>query len=428
MTVYQQIHLSKLEVNPANDRHGDLGSEAAAIEWLLVNKTEKMKDILQKIVEKNGIFEEPLVQKKNGEDKYVVMDGNRRVACLKLLAGIAPSEIQNPLKSKIDTAKKNNDLHLDEYIMCRVEDNVNRINDILELRHTPGNSGAGQLKWDGHEKQNFLDRTGKSVKINLAREVNNILINSSKDARERVGIQVRDNQVVLTKDKDSVYSALSRIAKDMIAKKKTLDDVWDNAKKKVYLDELAKEGILPSTKKSSSDTVVTDKKDSSENAPARPQNSKPLRPYLLSADLPAPEQNQFFSQKFCVLFYELQNTLNFKNHEVSISIVFRAFLEILTNAYLAKIQKDVDSNLAEKIQAAFDHMQMQKTQKMPEETRAFIAKLSNANEFFSINTLHKTIHNDFSLSENDLRSYLNNLSSYIRMAVEEVNSKSSKAA
>lgn len=31
MTTFQRILLQKLEVNPANDRHGDVGSESAAL-------------------------------------------------------------------------------------------------------------------------------------------------------------------------------------------------------------------------------------------------------------------------------------------------------------------------------------------------------------------------------------------------------------
>lgn len=64
MTTFQRIPLDKLEINPANDRHGDVGSESSAIEWLLVNKTDKMRDLLEDIHERQGIVDEPLVMKK----------------------------------------------------------------------------------------------------------------------------------------------------------------------------------------------------------------------------------------------------------------------------------------------------------------------------------------------------------------------------
>jgi hypothetical protein len=86
------------------------------------------------------------------KDKFTVYDGNRRVTCLKLLHGIAPNEINNPLSKKIESLRAK-PFNSEQSIECRIEDNIYQINNILELRHIPGNSGAGQLKWDGHEKR-----------------------------------------------------------------------------------------------------------------------------------------------------------------------------------------------------------------------------------------------------------------------------------
>ena len=449
MTVHRRIALKELEVNPANDRHGDLGSEAAAIEWLLINKTEKMKDLLNDIANKGGVvFEEPLVMKHPSTGKYVVYDGNRRVTCLKLLHGLVPSHVQNPLKGKVDALKANNDFVFDTHIECRVETDIEVVNDILERRHTPGNSGAGQLKWDGHEKENFLERTGRSSKLNFAREMNRVLVEegylapedriplstfnrlfSSKEMKRRAGVDVQNDRIELINDRDASYKALTRIAKDMIAGNKTLDDVWDNRKKAAYLDELEKEGILPSAKNRLKvpETVVGKDEEGSVPVPPRPQVAPHQRDYLLPTNMPMPEHNAYFSVKFCQLFYELQNTLRFSSHAVAISISFRTFLEILTNAYLRAHGVDNKGTFSHRIKNAF--VEMRKNTEMPEEARAFVEKLSDANEYFSINTLHKVAHHDMQVSESDLRSYVNNLDAYLREAIESVNkTKRSQAA
>lgn len=442
MTVHKRIALKDLEVNPANDRHGDLGSEAAAIEWLLVNKTDKMKDLLDDIIEKDGVvFEEPLVMKKPDEDKYVVYDGNRRVTCLKLLNGLVPSDAKNPLLKKLEAIKANKNLTLDTHVECRVETDINVVNDILERRHTPGISGAGQLKWDGHEKENFLERTGRVQKLNFAREVNRLLIEagylaasdrlplstfnrlfSFKEARRRAGVDIQNEQIHLINDKHAAYSTLTRIAKDMIAGKTTLDHVWDNAKKTKYLDDLEKEGVLPSARNRLVKPQEINKPVATNNneapVPQKPKAS-PQRDYLLPTNLPSPEQGALFSFKFCRLFYELQNTLRFGAHLISISITFRAFLEILTGAYLRAHNIEAGGSLVNLVQAAFKDMHSKTP--MSEEIRAFVAKLNDESEYFSINTLHKVTHKDFQLSENDLRSYVNNLDGYIRTAIASVN-------
>lgn len=443
MTLHKRIALKDLEVNPANDRHGDLGSEAAAIEWLLVNKTEKMKDLLDDIAAKDGaVFEEPLVMKKPGAEKYTVYDGNRRVTCLKLLHGLVPDTAKNTLKKKVGAIALNKNIKLDSHVECRVETDIDVVNDILERRHTPGNSGAGQLKWDGHEKENFLERTGRSQKLNFAREINKLLIEggylsaddriplstfnrlfSSKDAKRRAGVDVRDDQIQLINDRDAAYSTLTRIAKDMIAGKKTLDDVWDNMKKMSYLDELEKEGLLPSAQNRLDEPeVVTERGVNGEVTlvPQKPQASR-QRDYLLPTNLPSPdEKNPLFSFKFRRLFYELQNTLRFEAHQVSISISFRTFLEILTDTYIrAHNLNGTGASLAKRVQIAFSDMQ--KKARMPEETRSFVIKLDAASEYFSINTLHKVSHHDFHVSDGDLRSYVNNLDAYLREAIKSIN-------
>lgn len=368
---------------------------------------------------------------------YVVYDGNRRVTCLKLLHGFTPPEIQNPLAKKVESLRSK-PFTANQVIECRVEDDIARVNNILELRHIPGNSGAGQLKWDGHEKENFLERTGKTQKINLAREVNNLLIRtghlnpddriplsnfnrlfSSKEIRRRAGIDIEGDKVQLINDEEATYGALTRIAKDMMAGRKTLDDVWDNTKKNIYLDELENEGLLP-TAKNRLANPVTVTEPATPVQPTRPVQGPHLHNYLLPTDMQTPVQNEFFSNKFCILFYELQNTLRFSQHLISMAIALRAFIEILTAAYIRKHGLNDKEGLATRIQTAFAHMHAAKP--LPDSTRAFIAKLSDNKEYYSINTLHKAIHNDFQISDQDLRAFVNNLDAYIRRVIADVNS------
>jgi len=439
MSKYLDISIDNLQINPANDRHGDLGSEKKAIEWLLVNKTEKMKNLLKDIITIKKILEPPLVMQVPGKNLFKVYDGNRRVTCLKLLHGLVPDEISNPLKDKISIFLDGRPNEVEKIIRCRVEKNINTVNDLLERRHIPGNSGAGQLKWDAHEKQTFLDRTGKTTKINFAKEINQMLIEehklnkneriplsnfnrlfSSNKFRERVGIEVKGNIIQITHDPFVVYKSLTRIAKDMIDGIKTLDDVWNNDKKSLYLDELERENILPSANNRLIKPIELTKRKSNIV-----YKSKLVRKdrTLFHSSIPTPTQNEYFSDKFCTLFNELQNTLHFDKHIISISISLRTFIELLTNAYSNKFSiSTVKTHLHQKIKNAFSHMKLINIQ-VPAECEAFINKIGDADEYFSINTLHKNTHHSFQISENDLRTYVNNLDFYVRNAITAVNQK-----
>jgi hypothetical protein len=80
----RNIPITSLLVNRANDRHGELENETAAIAWLFSEREAHMRNLAKDIVKEGKIYELPLVAPEG--DKYVVFDGNRRITCLKLLA------------------------------------------------------------------------------------------------------------------------------------------------------------------------------------------------------------------------------------------------------------------------------------------------------------------------------------------------------
>lgn len=80
---YRYIPLDTLFVNRANDRHGELENETAAIAWLFNHHENHMRNLAKDITNTGEIFEPPLVFPDG--DKAIVFDGNRRITCLKLL-------------------------------------------------------------------------------------------------------------------------------------------------------------------------------------------------------------------------------------------------------------------------------------------------------------------------------------------------------
>ena len=80
----RNVPLDRLAINRANDRHGEMVDDHAAIEWLLKHRGPHMRNLAKDVVAAGEIYEPPLVHENNGS--FVVYDGNRRVTCLKLLA------------------------------------------------------------------------------------------------------------------------------------------------------------------------------------------------------------------------------------------------------------------------------------------------------------------------------------------------------
>jgi hypothetical protein len=81
---YRKLALGSLVVNFANDRHGELENETAAIAQLFAAQENHMRNLARDLVVRGEVYEPPLVFPEG--DKFVVADGNRRTTCLKLFA------------------------------------------------------------------------------------------------------------------------------------------------------------------------------------------------------------------------------------------------------------------------------------------------------------------------------------------------------
>jgi len=56
----RKLPLSSLVVNRANDRHGELENETAAIAWLFNEREQHMRNLTKDLVESGEIYEMPL--------------------------------------------------------------------------------------------------------------------------------------------------------------------------------------------------------------------------------------------------------------------------------------------------------------------------------------------------------------------------------
>jgi len=80
---FEEVRLADLVVNRANDRHGELENETAAIAELFRLREQHMRALAADIAAEGRIYDPPLVAQEEG--RFTVYDGNRRITCLKLI-------------------------------------------------------------------------------------------------------------------------------------------------------------------------------------------------------------------------------------------------------------------------------------------------------------------------------------------------------
>ena len=438
----KSIPLTDLLVNNANDRHGELTDDSAAMEWLLTHRADHMKNLAKDIVKEGGIYEPPLVHENYGS--FTVYDGNRRTTCLKLLN--TPTHAST--ESWRDFFQELRNEWVGEFpsnIYCQIETDKDRIDEILYRRHTGGQGGVGQSPWDPEAKSIFVKRTGKKGKVNVAEEIDKklkeggfIKVNaklprsnlnrllSSEGFRNRLGISVNQNHINITHDETKVMDALSRIAEDLISKKIVLDDVWSNKDKKGYLDLLEAEGVLPMA----SDSLNTNKnfktlKPVISTAPKTPTppnaSAKPKkRKTLIRTEIDYGILPQAHTQRAMDTWGELQHHLEFGKHDNAIAVLFRVLLEFSVENYINRLSVSGvydNDKLAKKYRKALDHMLSAKV--IDYKYHEGLKKFENAEPILSANTMNKYVHHtSFFPSDHHLKSMWDTLAEFIAICLK----------
>lgn len=423
---YQTIPISRLRVNRANDRHGELENETAAFAELFRLHNTQMRKLAQDLASEGTVYDPPLVWP-DGRT-FLVFDGNRRVTCLKLVR--QPSRAPTvELQQFFRELRRNWNGEIPDRITCQVEGDRDRVDAILFRRHTGSQGGVGQLTWNDRAKQTFVERTGRGGRVDVAVEVERLLeaenqlpqaaipwstlrrLLSSEDHRSRVGISTAGNQFRLTHEREAVVEALTRIAADLAARRITLGDLWDNRGKRTYLNSLEHEGVLPN-----------------ENERlAQPEPPGPRRRRQRNRQRPAPVQHTFIpddaphiqwtgdQHRLRSIWEELQ-VLQLSDHANAISALLRILLELSVEAYIADHALRQRQNLSQKVGAVADDLRARDL--IDQAYRDELERMRQHSELISIASMQRFIHSpDFAPMENELRMYWARLGRFLLACV-----------
>lgn len=437
---FRSLPLSSLFVNRANDRHGELENETAAIAWLFNNRELHMRSLAKDIVAQGGVYDPPLVTPEDG--KYLVFDGNRRVTCLKLLAAPRRAPTVELQKFFADLRQKWVGA-FPQSITCQVEKDRDRVDDILYRRHTGAQGGVGQSTWDDRMKANFVGRTGKASGLHVADEIEKRLaaaqmwdgrkkiprsnmnrLLSSEAYRNRLGFSVARGRFEFTHDDKVVLAALQRVADDLAAKKIVLGDIWDVAGKRHYLDQLDREGVLPTAAH-----VLSKPKPAAPSGkpaaptPAPPKPSPAPKPdprvtlipdYLGYAVTWSGEQ-----QRLKAIWEELQFHLKLADHPNAIAVMFRVLVELSIENYIKDVklatvhENDNLSKRAEKVVA-----DLFAKKKIDKKYHDECKRLQNGDQLFSVATMNRWVHSSkFNPSPQHMTSMWDSLSEFVVLCI-----------
>jgi hypothetical protein len=429
----RNIKLDALIINRANDRHGELENETAAIAWLFNERGSHMQNLAKDIVEQGTIYGLPLVSEEG--DKFLVFDGNRRVTCLKLLESPrrAPTtELQEFFEEL--RAKWNGTFP--SQLACQVEPDRDRIDEILFRRHTGTQGGVGQSNWDDRMKATFVARSGKGSTFSVADEIEQRLeaagllpsrrkiprstmnrLLSAESFRNRLGFSISKGRFEYTHDEEAALAAMARVADDLAGRKLVLGDIWDVDGKRSYLDSLEREGVLPTAHHAQAKP-----KQSIDNT-KKSKPSQPPRSTARNTLIPQTDYGLLWPgrlQRHHRIWEELQFHLDLGKHANAISVLFRVLLELSVDNYIKQqglAVHDGDKLAARVLKVGKD---LQSKGTLDQKQIGVLNKFQHGDQLVSSDTLNRYVHSqNFAPSPEHLRSLWDTLANFVVICLKE---------
>ena len=291
----QEIELDDLIVNCENYRFDPLGSEKEAILKLLDVYGKEIVKLARDIAEYGLNPLKRMSVKSWAEDKFIVLEGNRRITALKLSNN--PNFLTEDYPYKKDFTKINSEFN--KTIPTKAEfavftDATQEIADRwINLEHTGINQGVGIVPWGPEEKGRFRAKYQKKTPSNVIQLIDFLRENaiSTKDidptnlerlistsyVREKIGIDFVSQKLQLTKDKKVVLSNLEKIINKMGEKEFSVGLIYDAGLRKKWID-----GVLGLAK-----STEDGEKLKTNESPHGNQTSAPQEPVRMVALPPA---------------------------------------------------------------------------------------------------------------------------------------------
>ena len=147
----QEIEVDKLLFDVKNPRHDILSDQTETLHEIMLDQKGKLLKLAKDIVD-FGVNPSELsivTPSKDESDKFVVTEGNRRLAALKLLADPAMAALGYNSKD-VNTFKAYGEKYNDSPIKslaCVVFGQRDEANHWIELRHNGENEGRGVVPW-----------------------------------------------------------------------------------------------------------------------------------------------------------------------------------------------------------------------------------------------------------------------------------------
>lgn len=365
-----ELGIDDLLLDRENPRTGTVASQSDALAAVIKLSGRNFRNMMRSIKD-HGL--DPgdafyLVQEDLDEGTFTVVDGNRRLAALKVLQNpllLKGTGLSDSITKPLSTAATGFSFGSDFTVDCVLFDSREKARDWIERRHGRGMEGEGRIGWGPLDIQRFQnDRTVIDViefveknstfsdeewsRIKSAVEKNSSTLKrflESKSGRQNLGFSVpaKSDGPTFTQNENFVIESLSQIFSDIASstinsreynKASEIEDYFEN------LSTTTPKSVTPGTPKPFSSTRISDGKvrprqKAKAKAATPTTKTKKIAPPRVTL---APVKLQFEApeaEKGKQLFREAAK-LRLKDASLASAFTFRAIIEHTVDTYMRR--------------------------------------------------------------------------------------------
>ncbi|MBE3100077.1 MAG: hypothetical protein IMZ44_23395 [Planctomycetes bacterium] len=439
---YKWIAVTDLLLDIQNPRYDPLANQEEALNEILVHQGDKLLRLARDIVREGANPADlPIVTPHpEARGKYIVMEGNRRVAAMRVLSDPSLASVcaNDSVRRGLVSASREFAGKPVQELQCVVFRKRDLANHWIELRHTGENEGVGIVAWDAAAVARFakgqswialqvldfvkekgnLDATAKEQLqhiplTNLARLVND------PDVREALGLRAEKGHLKAHLPEKLVLKALTKVVKDVASGRKKVNDIRAKSQRLDYVANLVKSGHAPSTHVQ----CVRDWDLPSPPAGVVRRRGRPLSANRKSL-IPARCVLAIRPHRLSTIYKELR-CLDADRFPNCAAVLFRVFLELSCEEFITRtsISIHADSTLHVKVSsvAAFMHNNRLLDK---DELKPVRVAVSNRHSILSIDTLHSYVHSKYMApTSSDLKTTWENLQPFMEALWRETQAK-----
>lgn len=445
MVDYIELSVDEMLLDQDNPRLGSAGSQSEALQRLIDLNPSHFRKMMQSIKD-NGLDpgDSLYVIASDGDEDYIVLEGNRRLSALKVLTRpdyLDGTAISDSGKKSLVAIATGFDRKKVEPIRCVLFEKRNDANDWIYRRHTGDADGEGRIDWGPLEQQRFagdrstldvIEFVGRNGNYTLEQwaETKNAIENKSTNlsrllesahGRKHLGLiveQVGNEKIPsLTSDPVWAVAVLQRLVEDVrdgVVDSRDLNKASDIEK---YFKDLpanlqpltATTGTPKAFKDISLKAAVPLNVKSGTATAAAAKTKSTLSPKVRTTL--APKKHPFkspTSEKGRRLLREA-STLDTDKFTISCAFVLRAFVELAVEEYMkangipkveVKAGKPTDLDASQRADRVSKDIVAKKCF-AGADLRAFDKSIVNKSSLASIQSLNGFVHNTFAIPTSD---------------------------